>query len=375
MKTDALFEKLAAVGTAFRLPGTLQSYEELKNGNINRTYKLNYTETDEAGVGTEKSYLAQKINTVAFRDPVGLMENIDRVTAFLRAKRPDAVSLHFHHTATGENYLMEPDGFWRMSNYVRSVTFNSGENSRVVRAAGEAFGDFQLLLSDFDAATLHETIPGFHDTRLRYAALKEAVRADRCGRLAACKEEVEWLLSVEDTACTLTDLYRAGKLPLRVTHNDTKINNVLFDEETLRPLVVIDLDTVMPGLVGQDFGDAIRFAANNADEDCADLAKVSVNPDVFRAFAEGFLSRTAPMLTETEIETLGVSCFALTCELSTRFLEDYLNGDLYWKIKCAGHNLMRARAQSALAKDMLRRLDSMTAACIDCAKAYRGELR
>ena len=313
MKTDALFEKLAAVGTAFRLPGTLQSYEELKNGNINRTYKLNYTATDRAGIETEKSYLAQKINTVAFRDPVGLMENIDRVTAFLRAKRPDAVSLHFHHTATGENYLMEPDGFWRLSNYVRSVTFNSGENSRVVRAAGEAFGDFQLLLSDFDAATLHETIPDFHDTRLRYAALKEAVRADRCGRLAACKEEVEWLLSVEDTACTLTDLYRAGKLPLRVTHND-----------------------------------------------------------VFRAFAEGFLSRTAPMLTETEIETLGVSCFALTCELSTRFLTDYLDGDVYFKVKRAGHNLMRARAQIALAKDMLRRLDSMTAACIDCAEAYRG---
>lgn len=374
MKTDALFEKLAAVGTAFRLPGTLQSYTELKNGNINRTYKLNYTAVDAAGAENEKSYLAQKINTVAFRDPVGLMENIDRVTAFLRAKRPDAVSLHFHHTAAGENYLLEPDGFWRLSNYVRSVTFNSGENSRVVRAAGEAFGEFQLLLADFDAATLHETIPGFHDTRLRYAALKAAVRADRCGRLAECKAEVEWLLSVEDTACTLTDLYRAGKLPLRVTHNDTKINNVLFDEETLKPLVVIDLDTVMPGLVGQDFGDAIRFAANNADEDCADLAKVSLNPDVFRAFAEGFLSRTAPMLTGTEIETLGVSCFALTCELATRFLTDYLDGDVYFKVKRAGHNLMRARAQIALAKDMQRHLPEMTNACIAAAKTYRGEM-
>lgn len=374
MKTDVLFEKLAAVGTAFRLPGTLQSYTELKNGNINRTYKLNYTAIDAAGAENEKSYLAQKINTVAFRDPVGLMENIDRVTAFLRAKRPDAVSLHFHHTAAGENYLLEPDGFWRLSNYVRSVTFNSGENLSVVRSAGEAFGEFQMLLSDFDAATLHETIPGFHDTRLRYAALKEAVRADRCGRLAECKAEVEWLLSVEDTACTLTDLYRAGKLPLRVTHNDTKINNVLFDEETLKPLVVIDLDTVMPGLVGQDFGDAIRFAANAGGEDCENLSEVFVDMAVFGAFCDGFLSKTAKVLTRREIETLGISSFAMTCELAARFLTDYLCGDVYFNVKRERHNLIRTRAQVALAKDMQRRLPEMADACIAAAKTYRGEM-
>lgn len=374
MKTDALFEKLAAVGTAFRLPGTLQSYTELKNGNINRTYKLNYTAIDAAGAENEKSYLAQKINTVAFRDPVGLMENIDRVTAFLRAKRPDAVSLHFHHTAAGENYLLEPDGFWRLSNYVRSVTFNSGENLSVVRSAGEAFGEFQMLLSDFDAATLHETIPGFHDTRLRYAALKEAVRADRCGRLAECKAEVEWLLSVEDTACTLTDAYRRGELPLRVTHNDTKINNVLFDEETLKPLVVIDLDTVMPGLVGQDFGDAIRFAANAGGEDCENLSEVFVDMAVFGAFCDGFLSKTAKVLTRREIETLGISSFAMTCELAARFLTDYLCGDVYFKVKRERHNLIRTRAQVALAKDMQRCLPEMTDACIAAAKTYRGEM-
>ena len=374
MKTDALFEKLVAVGTAFRLPGTLQSYTELKNGNINRTYKLNYTAIDAAGAENEKSYLAQKINTVAFRDPVGLMENIDRVTAFLRAKRPDAVSLHFHHTAAGENYLLEPDGFWRLSNYVRSVTFNSGENLSVVRSAGEAFGEFQMLLSDFDAATLHETIPGFHDTRLRYAALKEAVRADRCGRLAECKAEVEWLLSVEDTACTLTDAYRRGELPLRVTHNDTKINNVLFDEETLKPLVVIDLDTVMPGLVGQDFGDAIRFAANAGGEDCENLSEVFVDMAVFGAFCDGFLSKTAKVLTRREIETLGISSFAMTCELAARFLTDYLCGDVYFKVKRERHNLIRTRAQVALAKDMQRRLPEMADACIAAVKTYRGEM-
>ena len=374
MTTDALAEKLSAVGAAFRLPGTFSGYTELKNGNINQTYKVTYTVTDACGAAREKSYLAQKINTAAFKNPVELMENIDRVTAFLRQKRPDAVHLHFHHIATGENYLREPDGFWRMSNYVRSVTFNSGENLDVVRAAGEAFGDFQMLLSDFDAAALHETIPDFHDTRKRYAALKAAVAADSCGRLSACEDEVAWLLSVEDAACTLTDAFRRGELPLRVTHNDTKINNVLFDGETLLPLVVIDLDTVMPGLVGQDFGDAIRFAANAGGEDCEDLSRVCVDMAVFRAFCDGFLSKTARVLTAREIETLGISSFALTCELAARFLTDYLCGDVYFKVKREGHNRLRARAQIALAKDMQRRLPEMTDACITAAKTYRGEM-
>ena len=212
---------------------------------------------------------------------------------------------------------------------------------------------------------------GDHNTRSRYAKLKEEIARDPCGRVAKVRQELEWLLSVEDEACKLTDLYEEGKLPLRVTHNDTKINNVLFDEETLRPLVVIDLDTVMPGLVGHDFGDAIRFAANFVEEDCPKADEAGLNLNVYWAFAEGFLKETAPTLTEMEVETLGNSCFTLTCELATRFLADYLVGDKYFKVNGPEHNLIRTRCQIALAKDMQTKMDAMNAIVRDCWQRYR----
>ena len=245
---------------------------------------------------------------------------------------------------------MDQDGFWRLSNYVPSVTFNSCDDLNVVRSAGEAFGDFQMMLSDFDAGALYYTIPDFHNTRKRYEKLKADMAADPCGRVAEVRAELDWLLSVEDEACRLTDMQEQGELPLRVTHNDTKINNVLFDEATHQPLVVIDLDTVMPGLVGHDFGDAIRFAANFVEEDCPQAEKAGVNLNVFWAFAEGFLKKTAATLTEAEVATLGNSCFTLACELATRFLDDYIVGDKYFKIRSPQHNLERTRCQIALAR-------------------------
>ena len=166
-----------------------------------------------------------------------------------------------------------------------------------------------MMLADFDASQLFYTIPDFHDTRKRYARLKADMEADPCGRVAEVRQELEWLLSVEDEACKLTDLFNAGKLPLRVTHNDTKINNVLFDEQTHQALVVIDLDTVMPGLVGHDFGDAIRFASNFVEEDCKDADQAGVNLNIYWAFAEGFLKETAATLTENEVDTLGNPLF------------------------------------------------------------------
>ena len=201
--------------------------------------------------------------------------------------------------------------------------------------------------------------------------LKADMQADPYGRVAEAQQEVEWLLSVEDEACKLTDLFNAGKLPLRVTHNDTKINNVLFDEQTHQALVVIDLDTVMPGLVGHDFGDAIRFASNFVEEDCKDADKAGVNLNVYWAFAEGFLKKTAATLTENEVDTLGISCFALACELATRFLDDYITGDQYFKIKYPDHNIVRTRCQIALAKDMQVKMDAMNAIVRDCWMRYR----
>ena len=318
--------KLLKVGDAFRIQGPFFSYEEIKMGNVNHTYKVNYIRDDGSGMARIKSYLVQRVNTYAFQRPLELMANIDKVTEYIHAKYPHVKCLHFHHTAERNNYLMDEDGFWRLSNYVPSVTFNSCEDLEIVRSAGQAFGDFQMMLSEFDASSLYYTIPDFHNTRKRYEKLKADMAEDPCGRVAEVREELDWLLSVEDEACKLTDLYEAGELPLRVTHNDTKINNVLFDEESLKPLVVIDLDTVMPGLVGHDFGDAIRFAANFVEEDSPEAEKAGLNLNIYWAFAEGFLKETAPTLTEAEAETLGNSCFTLACELSTRFLDDYHHG-------------------------------------------------
>ena len=363
--------KLLQVGEAFRIPGPFFSYEEIKVGNVNHTYKVNYIRDDGTGMAKIKSYLVQRVNTYAFQHPIELMQNIDRVTEYIRQKHPNSLCLHFHHTENGTNYLMDEDGFWRLSNYVPSVTFDTCDDLDVVRSAGEAFGDFQTILSDFDPGQLFYTIPDFHDTRKRYEKLKVDAAADSCGRVAEVRAELDWLLSVEDEACALTDRFHAGELPLRVTHNDTKINNVLFDSQTHKPLVVIDLDTVMPGLIGHDFGDAIRFAANFVEEDCPDASKAGVNLNIYWAFAEGFLKYTASTITEAEVESLGVSCFALACELATRFLDDYILGDRYFKIKNPNHNLVRTRCQIALAKDMQRKMDAMNAIVMDCWRRNR----
>ena len=363
--------KLLQVGEAFRIPGPFFSYEEIKVGNVNHTYKVNYIRDDGTGMAKIKSYLVQRVNTYAFQHPIELMQNIDRVTEYIRQKHPNSLCLHFHHTENGTNYLMDEDGFWRLSNYVPSVTFDTCDDLDVVRSAGEAFGDFQTILSDFDPGQLFYTIPDFHDTRKRYEKLKADAAADSCGRVAEVRAELDWLLSVEDEACALTDRFHAGELPLRVTHNDTKINNVLFDSQTHKPLVVIDLDTVMPGLIGHDFGDAIRFAANFVEEDCPDASKAGVNLNIYWAFAEGFLKYTASTITEAEVESLGVSCFALACELATRFLDDYILGDRYFKIKNPNHNLVRTRCQIALAKDMQRKMDAMNAIVMDCWRRNR----
>lgn len=359
-----LFDKLLEVSRAFRIPYEYLGFETIQMGNVNHTYKVNFRLPD----GKEKSFLVQNVNTYAFRNPVGLMNNIDSVTEHIRAKKPGQLALHFHHTADRKTYLADGENFWRMTNYVPSVTYNTVTDLNVVRSAGKAFGEFQMDLEDFDLSALVETIPGFHDTRKRYADFRRSVEEDKAGRVSSVREEIDYLLSVEDKACCLTDLYRAGKLPLRVTHNDTKINNVLFSPETKEAMIVIDLDTVMPGLMGHDFGDAIRFAANRVEEDCTDYDQAQVNLDVFRAFAEGFLSMTAKTMTDMEVKTLAMSCFDLTAELATRFLADYLDGDLYFNIRRPDHNLVRARCQIALAKDMLKHMDEMEAIVEQCIR-------
>lgn len=350
-----LHQKLKEVCTLFRIEGTYVGYEVIQMGNVNKTYEVKFILPD----GQPKSFLVQNVNTYAFRHPVELMENIDKVSEHIRARKPGQTTLHFHHTADRKTYVIDGENFWRMTNYIPSVTHNEVQDPVIVRNAGAAFGEFQLQLADFSPSELYETIPNFHNTRKRYEQLRASVAADPVGRAAEVQEELAYLFSVEDRACGLTDMQAAGELPLRVTHNDTKINNVLFDKSGENPLVVVDLDTVMPGLVGHDFGDAVRFAANYVAEDCPNFEKAGVNLEIYQAFAEGFLSKTAQTLTQNEIDTLAQSCFVLTVELATRFLADYIDGDRYFKINSSDHNLIRTRCQIALAKDMWNKMDEM----------------
>ena len=357
-------EKLREVSAVFRLPGTYLSYESIQVGIVNRTYKVNFRLDD----GKEKSFLVQNVNTYAFRKPVGLMNNIDLVTEHIRAKCPNKLSLHFHHTQDRKTYWLDGSNFWRVMNYVPSVTYSASSDPRILRNAGRAFGEFQTQLADFDIGLLVETIPGFHNTRGRYESLDEAVAQDAAGRVSGAREEIEYIQSIRDRACLLTDLGREGKLPLRVTHNDTKINNVLFDAKTNDALVVIDLDTVMPGLMGHDFGDAIRFAANHVAEDSPEYHRFGIDLEVFQAFAQGFLEKTRNTMTSLELDTLADSCVCLTAELVVRFLDDYLRGDLYFKTDYPEHNLVRTRNQIALCRDMIAHLDEMHAIIRRCAQ-------
>ena len=359
-------KKLEQVCKAFRIQGSLQSYEEIKVGNVNKTYRVNFLQEG----GKQKSYIVQAVNTYVFKHPTQVMNNIDLVTEYIHAKAPKKRVLHFHHTADRKTYLMDDNGFWRLFNYIPSNTYNTTDKLDIIRNAGEAFGEFQMLLSDFDASSLFETIPNFHNTPKRYEQLIADAQVDPKGRLAEVRAEYDWLLSVQEQACRLTNLHTQGLIPLRVTHNDTKINNVLFDRETDAALVVIDLDTVMPGLVGHDFGDAIRFAANYVEEDCPAADQAGINLEIFRTFTMGFLKPTAHSLTELEISTLPLSCFVLACELAVRFLDDYLLGDPYFKINYPTHNLVRARCQIALAKDMLAKMDQMEQIVQECMRAY-----
>lgn len=352
----AMFEKLMEVSQAFRLPGTFYAYDTIKNGNINSTYKVTYREPS----GHLKSYIVQKINTNVFKNPEEIMENIDRVTTHIRERYPNEVSLHFHHTAEGKNYLYdEDDSFWRVMNYVDSITYNTCDELPVISATGEAFGHFQNQLSDFDGSVLHETIPDFHNTHKRLDKLFDDVAANKLGRNDEATEEIETISSYRYKAGQLSERYMNGDFPVRVTHNDTKSNNVLFDRFTKRPLVVIDLDTVMPGMAMYDFGDAVRFICNTAAEDEPDLRRVYFDTSKFRAFCHGYLSEVKNSLTKDEIDSLVLAAFSITVELASRFLDDFLTGDTYFKVNYPGHNLVRTRCQLQLAKDILRKKDEL----------------
>lgn len=355
IKFEIFFEgdfimQLPSAAFAFQTAGTPISCREFGQGHINQTLKL---ETD-SGV----TYILQKINQYVFRQPVQLMENACAITDFIRRKDPDPRhTLHFIPSKEGPCYHIDEAGeFWRMYEYVEGLSLDAPETESDLYQSALAFGNFQMQLSDFPAATLHDTIPEFHNTVDRYRLLRQSVEANVCGRLQNVGPELEFLMQHEELACTLQRMRETGELPLRVTHNDTKLNNVLLDCQTRQPLCVLDLDTVMPGLSLYDYGDSIRFGAatTSSEED----KNIALDLHLFEVYTRGFLA-TATNLTDKEVEMMPLSSVVITIELATRFLKDYLDGDHYFKVAYPTHNLDRARGQILLAKDMLKKLEDM----------------
>ncbi len=344
------------VAYSFELNGRPISCVRYGNGHINTTYLV---ETDRGA-----RYILQKINRHIFKNVPALMKNIQTVTEHLWKKNPDARRvLRLVPTVDNAQYLVDETGeYWRAYVFVEdSICLDKAEPAEAFYQSGVAFGQFQSLLSDFPAENLGETIPGFHDTIKRYHRLSEVRKADPYHRAGEVQAEIDFAMKREDEAGTMVRMLKTGQLPLRVTHNDAKLNNVLLDKVTGKPLCVVDLDTVMPGLCGNDFGDSIRFGASTALEDEQDLSRVSLSLPLFEMYARGFLSACGGSLTAPELETLPLAAKLMTLECGIRFLTDYLEGDVYFRIHRKGHNLDRCRTQLALVKDMEHKFRDMHA--------------
>lgn len=372
--------KLQYLCRQFRIPGEIVRYRRISNGHINETYYAAVRAGNE-----EKAYLIQRVNTYVFRNPVGVMHNIELITKHIMDKeRPleRRRRLHFHHTADGKNYVILKNGeavlpertvtdwaemggaeFWRLCNFIESaVSFERAEgNAEVLTKAGMAFGRFNRLLGDFDAGQLVEPIPHFHDTAYRLKHFFAAAERDEFNRVKEVLPEIALIREHAALGSSLGAKIRTGELPLRVTHNDTKTNNVLFDRDTREPLVVIDLDTCMPGLICHDFGDSVRFAACAKAEGRS--GGLQLDLPLFHAYADGYLSEMRGLLTDAEIRSLPEGAAVITLELAVRYLSDYLTGDKYFRPGRPGQNLDRARAQLSLFEDMMKHMEDMHAAC------------
>lgn len=350
----------------FKIGSTAKHIEPITCGNINRTFKV----TLENG----ERYVLQNINVNVFKKPYELMENINGVCAHIKKKAealnedPRKVSMTFAEAEDGTTVYLDPNGkYYRMCLYIDGISYQSISRPELFYSAAEAFGDFQYRLADYPAEKLFETIPNFHNTVSRFAYFKEAIEGcDLPERLLESKDECDFLLSREHMAHIAIDPINEGKMPLRVTHNDTKLNNVLIDPDTDKGMCVIDLDTVMPGSVLYDFGDAVRFGACTSAEDEPDTSKVGFDLELFEQFTKGYIRGLGGALTDIEYDLLAEGALLMTYELCLRFLGDYLNGDTYFKINYEKHNLVRARAQIALLRDMEAKLPEMKAIVHGC---------
>ncbi len=338
--------------THFQIDSPCVSCREFGSGHINSTYQVK----SEAG----KTYILQCINKYVFNDPKAVMENVAAVTQYLRERVTDPSEvLNFITTDTGEYFYVDEAGeFWRCYEFADGICLEAPETDRDFYESAIAFGRFQEMLRDFPADTLHETIPLFHNTINRYRLFQKALELDRAGRVESAKNEIDFIMARKEEAGTICRLLESGELPLRVTHNDTKLNNVLLDRKTRKAMCVLDLDTVMPGSSLYDFGDSIRFGAATAAEDEQDLGKMHMDLERFRVYTAGYLT-ACRSLTAKETELLPLGAKIITLELAVRFLTDYLDGDLYFKTAYPEHNLVRARTQLKLVADMEAKWDEM----------------
>ncbi len=348
----------------FNTEGTFLDECPYGSGHINDTRLVTF-KTDEG----EKKYILQKINKNVFKEPDKLMENYVAVTEFLkqdivaRGGDPMRETLNVIKTKDGENFLCDEKGeYWRLLVFVAdSASFDRVETPEQFYSSAVAFGNFQYMLRKFPAETLHETIPNFHNTPDRYRLFLEAVENDLAGRRESVEKEIEFVKERCEFANALENAHKEGRLPLRVTHNDTKFNNILFDKDTGAALCIIDLDTIMPGYSVTDFGDAIRSGATTAAEDETDLSLIKFNISLYDTYVKGFIEGAHGGLTEGEIELLPTGAMMMTFECGMRFLTDYLNGDTYFKTHREGQNLDRARNQFKLLTEMEERADEMMA--------------
>ncbi len=346
----------------FGFPGEIVECIPFGSGHINDTYRL-ACQTEE-GI---KRFILQKMNKNVFRNPIELMENIKGVTRWLRRKITEnggdgeRETLNVLETRDGRPYYQDSQGeFWRSYLFIENAScFDAVKDENDFYQSAVAFGHFQRLLADYPAETLYETIVDFHNTPDRFRKFQDALKADALGRASQVQEEIRFVLEHEELSRRLYDLQVRGEIPLRVTHNDTKLNNIMIDDATGKAICVIDLDTVMPGLSVNDFGDSIRFGASTGAEDEQDLSKVSCDLHLYELYVKGFIEGCGGALTEIELDMLPMGAILMTFECGMRFLTDYLEGDHYFKIHREGHNLDRCRTQFKLVKDMEEKLPIM----------------
>lgn len=365
-------KEIVKVCRCFGVKGEMVSQSIFTDGHINITLLVVFEDK-----GKTKKYLLQGINTHVFKNPEELMQNIVNVTTYLREKiaasggNPERETLTFLKAENGKYYMYDSGKCWRMYNFIdNSHTCNKIENKQLFENAGRTFGNFQKYLTDYPMYTLNETIKDFHNTPKRFDNLEAAIENNFACRADTVKTEIDFAMARRAESGRLLKLYKEGLIPLRVTHNDTKLNNILFDDETNEGICVIDLDTIMPGFSLYDFGDAIRFGANTTIEDDENLDNVNISLELFESYAEGFLSASAKALTKAEVENLAFSAMLITLECGIRFLTDYLDGDVYFKTKYPEHNLVRARNQFKLVYEIEQHLDEMNKIVIGIYNKY-----